>query len=127
MDQKQNQRRVAAPQLDTLKLLKIQDRFCTLYSQLATPNRRKVSRLLERLACRKTDTNSDLDRWTTDDVQACYLQLRLISQEMAHVWRRWASAHLKMGLNCRLVIIVLVDALVCRMWLEESLVDSDRY
>jgi hypothetical protein len=59
-------------------------------------------------------------------VQACYLQLRLISQEIASGWRRWASAHLKTGLNCRLVIIVLVDVLVCRMWLEESSADSDR-
>lgn len=126
MHQTQNQGRAAGTPFDTLKLQKVQDSFCNVYLRLASPDRRKVSRLLERLAYRKTGTNSYWDRWTTDDVQACYLQLRLISQEIASGWRRWASAHLKTGLNCRLVIIVLVDVLVCRMWLEESSADSDR-
>lgn len=102
------------------------DNFCETYLRLATPDRRKVLRLLERLAYRKAGTNSYFDRWTTDDMRSCYLQFQRISQEVAKRWRRWASVHSKAGLNNRLVIICLVDTLVCQMWIEESSADSGR-
>jgi cellobiose phosphorylase len=106
-----------------LKSQEANDNFCIAYVRLPARERRKVLRLLQRLAYRKTGTNSYWDRWTTDDMRACYLKLQPISQKLANGWRRWASPHLKAGLNYRLAMIVLVDSMVCQMWIEA---DSDR-
>jgi cellobiose phosphorylase len=117
MNQTQNQGWLAEMQL-ILKRQKANDNFCNAYVRLPAPERRNVLRLLRRLAYRKTGTNSYWDRWTTDDMRACYLKLQPISQKLANGWRRWASPHLKAGLNYRLAMIVLVDSMVCQMWIE---------
>ena len=44
-------------------------------------------------------------------MQACYLQLKSISQKMANDLRRWASELLKTGWNDRLALKSLMDEL----------------
>ena len=129
MNQKQNEAGYAAMQLATLKRQIAVDNFCNSYARLATPERRKVKRILQRLLYRKTGSYSSgsysyWDRWTKDDMRECDLRLRRISPRMANLWRRWAFPWLKAGLNNLLVLLVLVDSLDCRMW-EESLADFD--
>ena len=116
MDPTQNQSWHAERQR-TFNRQEANDNFCKAYARLAAQDRRKVMRLVERLAYGKTGT-PEWDQWTADDLWAFYLKLQPISQTLANYWRRWASQHLKPGLNCRLAIIVLVDSMVCQMWTE---------
>jgi hypothetical protein len=121
MNQTQNQGSDAGPQLDTIKVKKIVVNMGNTYVRLAARDRRKVKRLIEKVIFKKADSAYYWDRWTKEEMQACYMQLLPISQKMANGWRRWASAHLKAGENYCLSINVLMDTLICRRWIEEGI------
>lgn len=120
MSKEKKEGRHAGPQADALKLRKATVNLGNTFVRLAARDRRKVLRILERLAFRKNGKYSHYwDRWTADDSGACYLQLQPISQEFANGWRRWASKLLQTGDNCDLRLECLMGELVCRTWIEE--------
>jgi replication-associated recombination protein RarA len=119
MHQTSNQSRAAEPQVDTIKLREVKVNLGNVFVRLAAGDRRKVLRLLEQLVYKKTGTTSYRDRWSKDDMRACYLKLRAISQKMANGFRRFASMLLKAGHNNCLAMKCLVDELVWRRWIEK--------
>jgi hypothetical protein len=110
---------VVEAQPDYLKLRRFLVNLGNAYVRLSAPDRRKVMRLLERFAFGKASSVSDWDRWSKDDMQACYLKLQPISQKMANDMRRWASELLKTGHNKKLALKCLIDELDFRRWIEE--------
>lgn len=116
---------IAKPQPDDLKLRKLVVKLGNAYVGLSTQDRRKVLRLLERVIFGEKTAVSFWDRWSQEDMRACYTQLQPISQKIAKVWHRWASEHLKTGHNICLVVRCLMDELICRMWREEAQSETD--
>jgi hypothetical protein len=114
-----NEGPVAGPQPVDFELRKLVVNIANTYVRLTAKDRRKVMRLLEQFTFGKASSASYWDRWSTDDMKHCYLQLQPISQTMANYWRRWASELLEAGRNNKLAMKCLMDELVCRRWIEE--------
>lgn len=110
---------VAGPQPDNIKLHKLVVNLGNCYVRLAKRDRRKVMRLLKKLAFGKASSASYWDRWSKDDAKSCCQQLQPISKKMANDLRRWASELLKTGGNVKLTLKCLMDELDCRQWIEE--------
>ena len=104
---------------DELKIRRIVVNLGNVFVRLTAADRKKVLRILEKVAYGKTGTTFYWDCWSEDDMRACHRQLKPISQKMAYGWSRWASLHLKAACNNRLAMKRLVDELVCRTWIEE--------
>jgi cellobiose phosphorylase len=119
MHEPKNSNRDEGLQPDFVKLRKFVVNLGNAYVRLAAKDRRKVMRLLEKLAFGKASSVSYWDRWSKDDMKSCCLQIQPISQKMANDLRRWASELLETERNKKLDLKCLMDELIIRTWIEE--------
>jgi hypothetical protein len=89
------------------------------YVRLSARDRRDVMRALKQFTFGKAKDASYWDRWSKEDMESCFLQLKPISPKMANDFHRWASGLLKTGRNNKLALKCLMDELTVRTWIEE--------
>jgi len=104
-------RPVAGPLPDYLEFRRLVVSLGNAYVRLAERDRRKVMRLLDQITFGKASSGSLWELWSKDDMQACYLKLKPISQKMANDLRLFASVLLKTGRNDKLALRWLMDEL----------------